>query len=143
VRLVAPGGTRWRRSEQPAARIEQVTQAVADAPAGRRHDDRRGALSVGAERAVAPVANGDGLVERDRGQPIEPADDDRLQPPPRPPAAWAGRRGAPPAGSGTTRSTPPSASWSAAVIFIASAAVEAWSAVRHRIAAQPSGLMTE
>ncbi len=41
------------------------------------------------------------------------------------------------------RSTTPSAAWSAAVIFIAAAAVAAWSGVRHRIEAQPSGEITE
>jgi hypothetical protein len=40
-------------------------------------------------------------------------------------------------------STTPSAFWSAAVIFMASAAAGASSAVRHRIEAQPSGEMTE
>jgi len=37
----------------------------------------------------------------------------------------------------------PSSSWSAADIFIARAASGARSAVRHRIEAHPSGLMTE
>ena len=39
-------------------------------------------------------------------------------------------------------STTPSSRWSSAVIFIASAAVGASSAVRHRMLAQPSGEMT-
>ena len=50
---------------------------------------------------------------------------------------------APPGGSSTTRSMTPRATWSMAVIFIAAAAVAAWSGSRHRIAAQPSGEMTE
>ena len=58
-------------------------------------------------------------------------------------AVSAGSVWAPSPGSGTTMSTTPRAFWSAAVIFIARAAVGASSAVRHRIAAQPSGEMTE
>src|SRR5262249_40617788 len=59
------------------------------------------------------------------------------------PIAASGSRCAPPSGSGTIRSTTPSACWSAAVIFIASAASAALSAVRQRIDAQPSGEITE
>ena len=50
---------------------------------------------------------------------------------------------APPPGSGTTMSITPRDCWSAAVILIATAAVGASSGVRHRIDAQPSGLITE
>ncbi len=56
--------------------------------------------------------------------------------------AASGSRWAPPRGSATIRSTTPSALRSEAVIFIASAASDALSAVRHRIEAQPSGEIT-
>ena len=58
-------------------------------------------------------------------------------------AVSAGSVWAPSPGSGTTRSMTPRARWSAAVMRIAAAAVAASSVVRHRIEAQPSGLMTE
>ena len=57
--------------------------------------------------------------------------------------AVAGLRCAPPSGSGTIRSMTSSRSRSAAVIRIASAASAAFSAVRQRIEAQPSGEITE
>ena len=57
-------------------------------------------------------------------------------------AVSAGSAWAPSPGSGTTWSMTPSSSWSAADIRIARAASGAFSEVRHRIEAQPSGLIT-
>ena len=50
---------------------------------------------------------------------------------------------APSGGSSMTSSMMPSSCWSWALIRIASAAVAASSVVRHRMLAQPSGLITE
>ena len=55
--------------------------------------------------------------------------------------AWS--EWAPSPGSSMTRSITPSSSWSAAVMRIAAAAIGAASGERHRMAAQPSGEMTE
>ena len=98
-----------------------------------------GGLSVCAQGPIASVAGLDQLVQGQRSERVEAVQDDRAK-------GLGGLLGlgvgAPP-GSGTTMSTTPSACWSAAVMRMAAAAVAASSDVRHRIDAQPSGLMTE
>ena len=137
-RLVASGraGTAVPDQRPGSSRFRSRSASPGRSATG---DGGRVDLSVGAEGAVAPVARLDELVERDRGEGVELVEDDGPEP-----ATRLGRiRVGALARLGTTMSMTPSACWSAAVIFIASAAVGASSAVRHRIAAQPSGLMTE
>ncbi|PAV69929.1 hypothetical protein WR25_02743 [Diploscapter pachys] len=115
-----------------------------------RFDDGRGAKATAPHRALAvsysrPIARN--FARRSRrsvaaSRPDSDASASRSASPSRR-IASAGSRCAPPSGSGTIVSITPKVLRSCAVTRIASAASAALSAVRHRIDAQPSGLITE
>ena len=122
---------RDRRDPGPAARVEQVAQAIGEARSVGRRRWRCLDLAIGAERCGT---DGSALRRARRaGSPRAASSSLEDRPSRRRRAVSAWSVWAPSPGSGTTMSMTPSACCSGAVIFIATAAVAASSAVRHRI----------
>ena len=137
--LAAPDGQ--GRGDRALAGFEEPAEAVREALPGRHGRDgcRRDDLAVRPEVTVPAIALLDQRVDGKGRQAVQLAHDDRLQAAPGVGGVGVGASG----GSSMTSSMIPSSCWSWALMRIASAAVAASSVVRHRMLAQPSGLITE